>query len=133
MISSAEVSSEEASKLPSGHQLPVWYLISRYENNRLKVLAIPSMSSGEIVPIFRDGRSAHDFLLRGGFDPEWRIRESTAGELTSLLLTCLAGVGQVALDPPAVVETAGDMDPERISKEEFIVALMGAPLLVAAR
>jgi hypothetical protein len=133
VISSTEASSEEASKWSAGHQLPVWYLISRRENNRLKLLTIPSMSSRETVPVFRDGQSAQDFLLRGGFNPEWRIRETTAGEMTSLLLTCLADVGQVALDPPAIFATADDMGLELTDKKEFIAALMGEPLLVAAR
>jgi hypothetical protein len=83
------------------------------------------------LPIFGTARAAHDFLSRGGFGGGWRVRESAAGELISLLLSHLASVERVVLDPrPAAVSEAG---PESTSKRDFIAALMGEPLLISPR
>lgn len=130
MISSTEAPSG-ASKWFAGHPAPVWYTISRHGNHCLEVLTISSETREETVPIFRDARSAEAFLLRGDFGPGWWTRESTAGEMISLLFTCLAEARHVALDPPAIFATANVVGLESTSKKEFIAVLMGRPLLAA--
>jgi hypothetical protein len=112
------------------HSVPLRYLIARHENNRLRVLTLTAGSSGETLPVFGTGRAAHDFLRHGGFGGGWRVRESTAGELISLLLSHLASVERVVLNPRSAVSEAGL---ESTSKRDFIAALMGEPLLISPR
>lgn len=114
------------------HSVAVWYLISRCENNRMDVLTVFPRDDEEMVPVFGTQRMAADFLRDGGFGPGWRVRESTAGELISLLLSLLSDVNSVALDPPdlASMESA---PVNRATKREFVAVLMGRPLLVPVR
>ncbi len=119
MTSGDEVSGEAAS-----HERTLWYLIARHENNRLELLTVAATSRGETLPVFGTERAARDFLRSGGFGGGWWVRESTAGELVSLLLGHLADVESVALDPRPGPPDAGLPG---TSKKEFIDALMGEP------
>ena len=114
------------------HPVPLRYLIARLENNRLRVFTLTAGSCGETLPIFGTARAAHDFLRRGGFDRGWRVRESTTGELVSLLLGHLAAVESIVLDPSPELAVSG-ADPGGTSKRDFIAALMGEPLMISPR
>lgn len=114
---------------PGSRSVPVWFVISRYENNRLRVLHVPSMGE-ETLLIFSTEPSASGFLERHGLAPEWHVRETTAGELTSILLSPPAQMLQVSLDPPASLDDSGW---QCTSRKDFIAALMGEPLLVPSR
>ena len=111
------------------HSVPLRYLIARLENNRLRVL---TLAAGETIPVFSTRRAAHDFLRDGGFGGGWQVRESTAGELISLLMGHLADVEIVALDPRSELALSG-ASPKVTSKRDFIAALMGGPLSTSAR
>lgn len=114
------------------HSVAVWYLISRCEHNRMDVLTVFPRDDEEMVPVFGTERMAGEFLRDGGFGPGWHVRESTAGELISLLLSLLSDVNSVALDPPDL--TSMEIAPvNRATKREFMAVLMGRPLLVPVR
>lgn len=126
------MNSAKASPSPSrrfgGGTVAVWYLISCRQNNRLRVLTVFSASGRETVPVFGTEEAAKSFLGCGGFGPGWRVRETTAGELISLLLSHLHDVDLVSTDPSGPT----DMGLVGSSKKEFISILMGEPLLVPA-
>jgi hypothetical protein len=111
------------------HSVPLWYLIARLENNRLRVL---TLTAGETLPVFGTRRAAHDFLRHGGFGGGWQVRESTAGELISLLMGHLADVEIIALEPRSDLTVSG-VSQKGTSKRDFITALMGGPLSTSAR
>jgi hypothetical protein len=111
------------------HSVPLRYLIARLENNRLRVL---TLTAGETLPVFGTRRAAHDFLRHGGFGGGWQVRESTAGELISLLMGHLADVEIIALDPRSDLTVSG-LSQKGTSKRDFITALMGGPLSTSAR
>jgi hypothetical protein len=90
----------------------------------LELLTLTATSSGEVLPVFGTERAARDFLRGGGFGSGWLVRESSAGELVSLLFGHLADVDIVALDPRPGPPDAGL---EGTSKKEFIDALMDEP------
>ena len=100
------------------------YLIARRETHRLEPLTLAAKPTGEALLVFCTERAARDFLRRGGFGGDWWVRESSTGELVSLLFGHLT-VDRVALDPPSGLTT-----PELPStgKKEFIAALMGESL-----
>jgi hypothetical protein len=108
----------------ASHELSLRYLIARHENNRLELLTLAAISGGEVLPVFGTERAARDFLRGGGFGGSWWVRESSAGELVSLLLGHLADVDIVALDPHPGPPDAGLQGK---SKKEFIDALVGEP------
>ncbi len=114
------------------HSVQLRYLIARLENNRLRVLTLTAESRGETLPVFGTRQAAHDFLRHGGFGGGWQVRESTAGELISLLMGHLADVEIIALDPRSDLALSG-ASPKGTSKRDFITALMGGPLSTSAR
>jgi hypothetical protein len=67
------------------------------------VLTIDPDGNGGSLPVFSFKEEAQTFLGLSENDQEegrrWRIRETTPGELVSVLLAPCAGVRQVALDP----------------------------------
>ncbi len=77
------------------------------------------------MPVFGAAGAVRDFLHRGCLGGGWRVRESTAGELVSLLLGHPAGVDSVALDPRPGITTPDDA--ELRGKKGFIEVLMGEP------
>ena len=113
------------------HSVPLRYVIARLENNQLRVLTLTAESCGETLPVFGTGRAAHEFLRQGGFGGGWQVRESTAGELISLLMGHLADVESVALDPRPDL-TVSDASLNSTSKRDFITALMDGPLSSSA-
>jgi hypothetical protein len=108
---------------PAHHERPLRYLIARHEHNRLELLTVATSSEGEALPVFGTERAARDFLLGGGFGGGWRVRESTTGELVSLLLGHPAGVESVALDPRPGIATPDDAELQ--GKKGYIEAIMG--------
>jgi hypothetical protein len=115
-ISRAEARPED----PAPRERRLRYLIARRANNRLELLTLTAATSrGEALPVFDTEWAARDFLRRGSFGGAWWVRESTTGELVSLLLGLLSRVERVALDPRP------GLDAELRSKKEFIDALIG--------
>jgi hypothetical protein len=112
---------------------PLRYLIARRKNNRLELLTLAAKSCGETLPVFGTEQAARDFLRRGGFGGDWRVRESSNGELVSLLVGHLARVDHVALDPPPGLAASEDPELPSMSKKGFIATLMSEPLAASAR
>lgn len=77
---------------------PLW-LISKHENGRTEVFTIHPGSGRETLPIFSHEEEAETFLWLGSPGAGWRARETTAGELVSLLYGPCVDVEKVALDP----------------------------------
>jgi hypothetical protein len=98
----------------------------------LEVLTLAGQPRSDILPLFITAGSARDFLRRGGVGGDWRVRESTAGELVSILVGHLPHVDRVVLDPVFGV-SAGDAEPQSASKKELVSALLGEPLAAPAR
>jgi hypothetical protein len=120
----------ETSLLEAGHRegpSRSWYLIARREGNRLEVLTLAGQPRRDILPLFTTAGSARGFLRRGSVGGDWRARESTAGELVSILVGHLPHVDRVVLDPVFGV-SAGDAEPQSPSKKEFVSVLLGEPL-----
>jgi hypothetical protein len=99
-------------------------LIARRENTGLELLTLAAKPCGEALPVFGTERAALDFLRRGDFGGDWWVRESSPGELVSLLFGYFT-VDRVTLDPPPEPDEA---ELPSTSKKEFIAALMGEPL-----
>ena len=73
----------------------------------------------EAMPVFSHEKEAELFLGLGGVADGWRVRESSAGEIASLLFGPCAGVGSVALDPSPFMasETMGLV---RVGRDRFL-------------
>ncbi len=77
-----------------------YWRIAKDDNGRLQILATDLAGGEEAMPVFSHEEEAEMFLglWEIGFDG-WQARESTAGELISVLYGPCASVERVALDP----------------------------------
>jgi hypothetical protein len=75
---------------------PFWLLVRR----RTAGLDVYTVGDEEqVLPIFSFEEEAEMFLRLGVSEKGWRVRESTCGELASLLYGPCRDIGQVSLDP----------------------------------
>ena len=79
--------------------LSLW-LLSKHKSGLIEVvLTIETGGEEEALPVFSFEEEAEAFLSLGALGTHWGIRETTPGELVSMLYGPCAGVGRVALDP----------------------------------
>lgn len=105
---------------------PLW-LIANQENGRMDVFTLRPDDDREILPVFSFREEAEMFLRLGAPETGWRARETTAGELISLLYGPCAGVKKVALDPLPVVDGEVIFDLAGSGREAFLRDFVGAP------
>ena len=75
-----------------------FWLIATRSHGRMEVLTIDA--GGEtVLPVFSFQEEGEFFLSLETTEADWRPRETTTGELVSLLLGLCARVDKVALDP----------------------------------
>ena len=79
---------------------PPYWLVARRESDRMNVFTMELDGSEEVLPVFSSEEEADTFLRLGACKEGWQVRETTSGELVSVLFGPCAGVGRVALDPP---------------------------------
>lgn len=107
---------------------PGWayWLIAKNENGRLEVLLTGRDSGEEAVPVFSHQEEAEMFLwLWEAGCNGWHARESSVGELVSVLSGPCADVERVALDPlPEMVleKTVGLVS---MGRERFVDLVLG--------
>ncbi len=74
-----------------------FWLVTRCENGGMEVHTIGS--DGEVLPLFSFEEEAEMFLRLGALRESWQARETTVGELISVLYGPCVSVKRVALDP----------------------------------
>lgn len=114
------------------HALFVRYLISRHTHHRMEVWVSEDIDE-QVLPIFSTYRAANEYLRDRELGSGWHVRESTAGELISLLMGHVADVETIVLDLPRDPSLVGDPATYCLSKETFIGSLMKEPMLMAPR
>lgn len=103
---------------------PLW-LIANHDNGRMGVFTLGS-DDKETLPVFSFAAEAEAFLRLGETETGWWARETTVGELISLLHGPYASVKRVALDPLPIVD--GEMVFEFASwgRRDFLQDFVGA-------
>lgn len=100
------------------------WLISKHKNGRMEVFTIHPGSDRETLPIFSHEEEAEMFLWLGSPGMGWRARETTTGELVSLLYGPCANVGEVALDPLPLFGDEAMAGLDSLLREDFIRNLL---------
>jgi hypothetical protein len=88
------------------------------------VLTINPDGVEETLPVFSFEEEAKLFLRFGTPGTGWRIRETTAGELISVLYGPCANVEKVALDPPPEVAGKALICLVSLSRKDFVRVLI---------
>jgi hypothetical protein len=100
-----------------------WLIVTR-SHGRMEVLTIDA--GGEtVLPVFSFQKEGEFFLSLEAAEADWRLRETTTGELVSLLLGLCAWVDKVALDPLPGLEERGIVELVRTGRRHFVRYLMG--------
>lgn len=83
----------------------LWWLVARGGHLRTELLFV-DCGGGRALPVFSGEGEAEMFVWLGdAFEEGWRVRETSTGELISILCGPCAGVRSVALDPsPGMAE-----------------------------
>lgn len=101
---------------------PAYWLIAKSEAGRIEVLTFDGEGT---LPVFSHEEEAEQFLWAGHAGGEgWRIRESTTGELISVLCGPCAGVKEVALDPLPEMVARRAVRLVSLDRERFIEEIM---------
>ena len=114
----------------NGHAVFVRYLIVRNDNNRLNLFTRHT-DGGETLPVFSSEPAARAFLRTNRCGAGWHVRESTAGELISLLMGHIADVDLVTLNPSSAAASNEVTGSETMDKRDFIGSLMEEPILLS--
>ena len=106
---------------------PRWWLIAKTENGRVEFLTTACVEdSGETLPVFGYEEEAEMFLHLGGYgDDGWSARESSSGEIVSVLLGPCSDAEGVALDPLPGMVGDGTVCLVWLGRERFLDQLLG--------
>jgi hypothetical protein len=100
------------------HLGPRFWLVARDGDHLLEVFTM-GCRGAESLPVFSHEEEAGMFLDLGGAGNGWRTRESSAGEIVSLLFGLCSRVGSVALDPSPLM-TPEMLDLVRVDRGRFV-------------
>ena len=107
---------------------PRWWLIAKTENGRVEFLTTMAQNEdgGETLPVFGYEEEAEMFLHLGGYgDDGWSARESSSGEIVSVLLGPCSDAEGVALDPLPGMVGDGTVCLVWLGRERFLDQLLG--------
>jgi hypothetical protein len=105
---------------------PHW-LITKYDHSKMSALTISLGANGEALAVFSFEEEAEMFLhLRGvALEDGWSVRQTSVGELVSVLYGPCANARKVVLDPaPAVGKRALVVIPS-MHRNPFLQGLLG--------
>src|SRR5919199_1713175 len=104
---------------------PLW-IITSYQNNRMEALTLDPDSDGGFLAVFSFKEEAEAFLSLLGDDQksDWRSRQTTAGELVSILMGPCASVKGVALDPLPLWLSRAMLGLVSVNRERFVQDLL---------
>jgi hypothetical protein len=101
-----------------------FWLIATRAHGRMDVLTLDA--GGEtVLPVFSFQEEGELFLRLEATEADWWPRETTTGELVSLLLGLCAGVDKVALDPLPGLGEREIVGLVSTGREQFVRHLMG--------
>ena len=127
-LKNAKLLQQAPQRCPSS---PFW-LVVRHENRQMEVLMVACSGNAcsplQALPVFSgDGEAKMFVWLEGAFEDGWRARETSIGELVSILYGPCAGVGRVALDPPTEMVGINAISLISVTRERFLSWVLGSP------
>jgi hypothetical protein len=108
-----------------------FWLVVRDEHRQMEVLMV-RCSGKQALPVFSGEGEAEMFVwLRGSFEHDWRVRETSAGELVSILYGPCAGVERVALDPSPEMVGINAVSLVSVTRERFLSWILDSPCSIS--
>ena len=103
----------------------LWLIVRGDCSPQMKVLTINLCGDREALPVFSFKEEAEMFLQFAVPDKGWFVRETTTGELISVLYGPCAGVERIVLDPLPEIFTEAMTYLVSLRRERFVRVLMG--------
>jgi hypothetical protein len=100
------------------------FVISRCGGKGPELFHILLESGGESLPVLSSRDAARDFVRHYALEPEWHVKECSAGELVSLLIGPYANTEWVLLDPLPWHLPSKDAPPNLVHRESFTSQLL---------
>lgn len=112
--------------LGAGARRPRW-LITKYDHGKMNVLTLRPGGDGETLAIFGFEEEAEMFLhlRRAALGYRWRVRQTSVGELVSVLYGPCSNVKQVAMDPVPEVAKKELVKIPSMHRNDFLRILLG--------
>jgi hypothetical protein len=108
-----------------------WWLLARDKNCGQGIL-LSDCGGEQALPVFSgDGEAEMFAWLEGAFEDGWRVRETSAGELVSILYGPCAGVGRVALDPSPEMVCINAVSLVSMTRERFLSWILDSPCSIS--
>ncbi|MBV9454034.1 MAG: hypothetical protein JOZ19_07955 [Rubrobacter sp.] len=102
-----------------------WWMLARKGSGYLELLSLERGTPGSVLPVFSFKEEAEMFCLLEELDEGWEVRESSPGELTSVLYGPCVGTKSVALDPlPEKVADGAELGLMCMRRERFLNRLL---------
>jgi hypothetical protein len=117
------VSKNKANKVNKAAQRSFWLIATR-THGWMEVLTI-DVGGETVLPVFSFQEEGAFFLGLEGTEADWWTRETTTGELVSLLLGLFSRVDNVALDPLPDLEEREKVGLASTDRRHFVRYLMG--------
>ena len=97
-----------------------WWLVAK-DGHLCKTLLTVNCGGGRALPVFSGEGEAEMFVWLGGaFEDSWRIRETSTGELISILCGPCESVRSVVLDPSPGMKKVEIIDLVTVTRERFL-------------
>jgi hypothetical protein len=97
-----------------------YWIITKHDPSSLRGLTISLASGGEALAVFSFKEEAELFHILAQISEGWQVKESSAGEIISLLMGLHANVGSVALDPAPEMLAQKSGGLVSLSRERFM-------------
>ncbi len=102
----------------------LYWLIVKYETSGIDMLTTNLATGEEALLVFSFEEEARTFLEYGALEACWRIRETTAGELISVLFGPCAFAERIVLDPLPKMDVVVLSHLVSMPREDFVEFLM---------
>jgi hypothetical protein len=93
---------------------------------QLELLTVDLDGTAEALPIFSFEEEAEMFLWLQRTEEGWEVRETTPGQLVSILYGPCADVGRVMLDPLPEIGVRMQISLLGMDRNDFVESVMGA-------
>ena len=114
----------QLTRSPRRSPTPTRWMIARDGNGRLEPLCVQA-GAARVLPVFSFEEETEMFLRLGGYDGgDWLARESSVGELVSVLCGPCKDVEGVALDPLPEMLKDGTIGLVGVGRRRFLGRLM---------
>ena len=121
------------STLTVGPTVPSYWLVVKLGSALTEVLTIELVDGERVLPVFSHREEALPFLRFGRRRDVWQARETTAGELVSVLYGPCASIRRVALDPSPGPDVETTIGLASVDRREFVGLVMGERVDIVPR